>query len=764
MPEAPAQVFSAVGRSLRRPDGGEKVAGATRFAADIRLPGMLHCRLVLSPHAHARIRRVDGKAAAALPAVIGVYTARDLPLANTDPADRNRCPLALDRAQFVGHPVAAVVAETEAAAEDGAALVEVEYEEMPAAVEPLDAMAMDAPRVRVAEGGSGEEALAMHGAGGAAQAVKETTGPNVSSTTHFTRGDVAKGFAESTVIVERTYTTPVVHQGYLEPRAAVANLEPTGQLTVWTTTQALFYTRSEVAEALGLPEHQVRVIATPLGGGFGGKFILLEPLVAALALKLRRPVGAVMTRTEEFLAATPAPQCRIEVKTGARQDGTLAAVEGRIVFDAGAFPGAPVMIAALMLGGYYRFEHMDIKGYEVLTHKVGQGAYRAPGAVQASFAIESQMDEMARALGIDALDFRIRNCVVEGDPMNNGRTWPRIGLRQVLERLREARDSRRPAPPTPSSGGRLRRGVGLAVGGWMGGIEPANAVCRLDRDGTLTIVLGTVDMSGTNTAFGQIAAEAFGLPVDSIRVVNPDSESAPYAGSSGGSKITYTVGAAVEKAARDAREQLFRIAADHLEASVADLELVDKKIRVRGVPDGGVEVAALAKLSMQFGAKYEPVLGRGASATVQRAPAFAAHLAEVEVDTDTGRTRVISHLVVQDVGRAINPAAIEGQIQGAVAQGVGWALFEKMAYDEAGQLLSATFMDYALPQSDQVPLVDTILVEVPSELGPYGAKGVGEPPVIAAPAAIANAIRDATGARLTELPITGEALRRALAS
>jgi CO/xanthine dehydrogenase Mo-binding subunit len=762
MPEAPAPAFRAVGRSIPRPDGGEKVAGVTRYAADIRLPGMLHCRLVLSPHAHARLRRINGQAAVALPGVVGVYAARDLPLAKTDPADRNRCPLALDRVQFVGHPVAAVVAETEAAAEDGAALVEVDYDEMAASVEPLGAMAMDAPRVRVAEGGSGEEALAMHGAGGAAQSVKETTGPNVSSTTHFSRGDVAKGFAESTAIVERTYTTSMVHQGYLEPRAAVASVEPTGQLTVWTTTQALFYTRSEVAEALGLPEHQVRVIATPLGGGFGGKFILLEPLVAALALKLRRPVSAVMTRTEEFLAATPAPQCRIEVKTGARPDGSLAAVEARIVFDAGAFPGAPVMIAALMLGGYYRFEHMDIKGYEVLTHKVGQGAYRAPGAVQASFAIESQMDEMARALGIDGLDFRIRNCVREGDPMNNDRPWPRIGLRQVLERLREARAARPPAAAA-SPGGRMRCGVGLAVGGWMGGIEPANAVCRLDRDGALTIVLGTVDISGTNIALGQIASEAFGLPVDSIRVVNPDSESAPYAGSSGGSKITYTVGAAVEKAARDAREQLFRIAADHLEAAVADLELVDKTIRVRGVPGRGIGVAALAKLSMQFGAKYEPVLGRGSSATVQRAPAFAAHLAKVEVDLDTGRTRVLKHLVVQDVGRAINPAAIEGQIQGAVAQGVGWALFEKMAYDETGQLLSATFMDYAMPQSDQVPLVDTILVEVPSELGPYGAKGVGEPPVIAAPAAIANAIRDATGARLTELPITGEALRRALA-
>lgn len=753
---------SAIGRSLRRLDGGEKVTGLTRFAADLRLPGMLHCRLVLSPHAHARIVSVDGKAAAALPGVIGIFGGRDLQLRHPDPTDRNRCPLALERALFVGHPVAAVVAESEAMAEDAAALVRVVYEELPAAIDPEDAMRPDAPRVREAgEGGSGEAALAMHGAGGERESGGPTP-PNVVSTVHYSRGDVTRGLAEAEVVVERRYRTHMVHQGYLEPRAAVASLDATGQLSIWTATQALFHTRSEVAEALGLPEHRVRVTATPLGGGFGGKFVLLEPLAAALALVLRRPVAVVLSRTEEFLATTPAPRSVIEVTTGARRDGTLTALRARVIFDAGAFAGAPVSIACLMLGGYYRIPHLDIRGYEVLTHKPGNGAYRAPGAVQATFAMESQMDELARALGMDPLGLRLLNAVQEGDPMANGKPWPRIGLRECLARLAAERERRGPASaPDP---GRGRRGTGIAVGGWLGGIEPASALCRLDRDGTLTIVVGTVDMSGTSTTFAQIAAEAFGVPVEDVAVINADTEAAPYAGASGGSKITYTVGAAVERAAREARRQLLAIAAAHLEAAAEDLELVERRVRVRGMPDRGVTVQELARLSMQFGARYEPVLGRGSSATITRAPAFAAHLAEVEVDPDTGATHALRHLVVQDVGRALNPAAIEGQIQGAVAQGVGWALLERMAYDGAGQLLSATLMDYALPQSDQVPPVEVALVEVPSEAGPFGAKGVGEPPVVGAPAAIANAIADATGCRLTELPITSEALRYGMAA
>jgi CO/xanthine dehydrogenase Mo-binding subunit len=752
---------SPIGRSVRRLDGGEKVTGLTRFAGDVQLPRMLHARLVLSPHAHARIARIDGRAASARPGVLGVFAAADLGLAKVDPTGRTKCPLALDHALFVGHPVAAVVAESAAIAEDAAALVEVEYEPLPATLDALDAMRQNAPPVRAGAAAGDEAELAMHGAATGGERLREAVGPNVVSTQRFHRGDLARGFVEADVVVERRFDTPMVHQGYLEPRAVVADVDPLGALTIWTATQALFFTRSEVCEALGLPEHRVKIIATPLGGGFGAKFVLLEPLAAALALRLRRPVSVVMTRTEEFLATTPAPPAVIELKVGARRDGTLTALEGRAVFDAGAYAGAPLGIALLLIGSYYQVPNVELRGYEVLTHKPGNGAYRAPGAVQGTFAIESVMDELARTIGLDPIDLRLRNASRPGDPMVTGQPWPKMGLVECLERLREERGRRAPAPPSAGDG-RYRRGSAMAIGGWMGGIEPANAACRLDRDGTLSILVGTVDMSGTNTAFAQIAAEAFGLPVEDIHVVNGDSDSAPYAGASGGSKITYTVGLAVERAAREARRQLLAIAADQLEASVEDLEIVDRAVRVRGVPARAVAIGDLAKASMQFGAKYEPVFGRGGSATVARSPAFAAHLSEVEVDTETGAVHVTRHLTVQDVGRAINPAAVEGQIQGGVVQGIGWALFERMPYDAAGQLLAATLMDYALPQSDQVPSVESVLLEVWSEHGPFGAKGVGEPPVVGVPAAVANAVAAATGRRFTSLPITASNVMEAL--
>jgi CO/xanthine dehydrogenase Mo-binding subunit len=749
----------AIGQSMRRVDGGEKVTGLTRFAADVQLPGMVHAGLVLSPHAHARIVRIDGKRAEGAPGVLGVFTARDLGLAGPGATNRTKAPLAIDRTLFVGHPVVAVVAETAALAEDAAGLIEVEYEVLPSAVDVDAAARQDAPRVRQGEVASSQEELAMHGATAAGERLQEAVGPNVVSTKHYHRGDLARGLTEANLVVERRFTTPMVHQGYLEPRAAIAAVDPLGVLTIWTATQALFYTRSEVCGALGLSEHQVRIVATPLGGGFGGKFVLLEPLAGALAQKLRRPVSVVMTRTEEFLATTPAPPAVIDLKLGVRRDGTLTALEGRAVFDAGAFEGAPLSIALLLMGSYYQVPNLDLRGYEVLTHKPGNGAYRAPGAVQATFAVESVMDELARGIGMDPIALRLRNASKPGDLMVTGEPWQKMGLSECLERLRAERD-RRPRRAAATDG--VRRGVGVAIGGWMGGIEPANAVCRMDRDGTLSVVVGTVDVSGTNTALAQITAEAFGLPVEDVRVVNGDTDTAPYAGASGGSKITYTVGRAVERAARDARRQLLAIAADRLEAAVDDLEIVDRAVQVKGVPGRRVTLADLARGAMQFGAKYEPVLGHGASATVVRSPAFAAHLAEVEVDTATGEVRVVAHTVVQDVGRAINPAAVEGQIHGGVVQGIGWALLERMPYNAHGQLLTATLMDYALPQGDQVPTVDTVLVEVPSEHGPFGAKGVGEPPVVGVPAAIANAVADAIGERFTDLPIGAEAVLRAL--
>jgi CO/xanthine dehydrogenase Mo-binding subunit len=579
---------------------------------------------------------------------------------------------------------------------------------------------------------------------------------NVASRVRFARGDIERGLRESDQVIGRTFRTSVVHQAYIEPHATVADYDASAkQLTVWTATQGLFYSRENVAQVLGLPESSVRIVPTPVGGGFGAKILLLEPLAGALAMTLRRPVRLVLTRSDEFRTATPAPQTVLEVRVGAKRDGTLVAIQARLLFDAGALPGAPLSIAALMIGGVYQAPHLDIQGREVLTHKAPVGAYRAPGAPQAAFALESVIDDLARALGHDPLAFRLRNASAGGDPMPSGDAWPRIGLREALQAVGE--------DPLWRNRSQHGRGVGLAVGGWFGGIEPASACVRLNTDGTMHVVVGSVDISGTATGLAQVAAETLGVPVSRIRMVAADTDSAPASGMSGGSKIMYTVGSAVAKAAEDARRQILALAARRLEAAEGDLEIVDGAVRVRGVPARTVAVAEIARLTSGFGAGHPPVFGVASEAIVQRAPGFGAHVARVRVDADSGRVRVVDYAVAQDVGRAINPAAIHGQIYGGVAQGIGWALLERMIYDEQGSLATGSFLDYALPRATDIPTIRTTLVEVPSERGPFGAKGVGEPPVVPVAAAIGNAIADASGARVETLPIVPEAVVAALA-
>lgn len=748
--------FQVIGRPRRIDDGREKVTGQVHYAADLTLPGMLHARLVLSPYAHARIRNVETRPAENTPGVVRVVTGTDLADLRITPSSRARALLATERVIFAGQPVAVVLAETEAAAVDGADAVAVEYEPLPAAINPLAAMEPGAPLVWP-NGLPTEDwsEAGMHGIEDEGDAPVHGLS-NVSSTVHFTRGDVEAGFNQADVIVEHTYRTPMVHQGYLEPHATVAAPDPlSGEMTIWTSTQAQFYVRSEVAGVLGVNESQVRVIPTTVGGAFGGKFVLVEPLVAALAHVAGRPVRLVLTRSEEFLTTTPAPHGIIDVKLGAQRDGTLTALQARMIFDSGAWPASPVSIAGLLVGGYYRFPNLAIEGIEVLTHKPAVGAYRAPGATQATLAIESSMDELACTLEMDPIQLRLRNVCEEGDPMPNGKPWPRIGLRACLERLRDLPDWR-------DAQRRPNHGVGIAVGGWPGGLQPAAAVCQLNADGRLTVSVGSIDITGTHTGFTAIAAEAFGVTPDKVQIVAGGTDAAPYAGGSGGSKITYTVGAAVMRAAAEAREQVLSVAADHLEARSDDLEIVDGWVQVRGVPDRRVSLAEIGEMSRRFGGRYEPIFGHGRSAMTEHAPGFAAHLAEVVVDPETGVVHVIRYVAVQDVGRAINPLTIEGQMHGGAAQSIGWALREEMLYDDAGSLLTGTFMDYALPAIHGVPAIETHIVEVPSPSGPFGARGVGEPPVIPGAAAIANAIRDAAGIRPTEFPVTPERLLRAM--
>lgn len=751
--------MSVVGVAQKRQDSPRKLTGVERFAGDLRFPGMLYARPVGSPSAHARIDSVDSSAALEIPGVVAVLTADDLPIARDGKGNPYKTPIAQGEALYAGQIVALVLAETESAAEDGALAVIVNDTPLPVVKSLSQAMDFDAPLVRMHGTAGGDDEASMHNADAAAKVEHEAEKlpPNATGSTHFHRGDVAMGFAEADEIVELEIYSDTVHQGYIEPQACVVNIGPLGDLEVYTSTQASFYCRTRVAETVGYPVHKVKVTPMPVGGGFGGKFVLIEPMVAAAAVAVNRPVHLVYTRMEDFMAGNPAPECEISIKVGGKRDGTLTALQVRSVFDSGAGGSAPMEIGMILLGGYYRTDNLDIRGYSVTTHKAGAGAYRAPGAQQGSFAIESAVDELCARLDIDPLEFRIQNCVVEGDMRPNGRPWPDIGLKQALVALRE-HDAWK-ARSSSANGG---KGVGVAVGGWPGGVEPATAVCRLDADGTFTIVLGTADLTGSNTAFAQVAAQALDLSLDKVSVTTGDTSAAPFAGGTGGSKITYTVGPAVLKAAQEARHQVLSIASDHLEAAIDDLEISDGMVRVKGVPDASISLKQLASMSMQVAGKYEPVYGKGSTAITDTAPGFAVHLVEVDVDQETGGVEITRYVAVQDVGFAINPALVDGQIRGAVAQGIGWALFEGLVYDDDGQPVNPTFMDYAIPKADDIPPIETVFVEVPSVHGAHGSKGVGEPPAIPGPAAIANAIRNATGARITKLPMTAEVILQGL--
>jgi CO/xanthine dehydrogenase Mo-binding subunit len=408
----------------------------------------------------------------------------------------------------------------------------------------------------------------------------------------------------------------------------------------------------------------------------------------------------------------------------------------------------------IYIGGLYRIPSFRLHGYDVVTNTIPQGAYRAPGAVQGVFAIESAMDELAETLGVDPIELRLKSCIVEGDPMPHGQKWARIGLRDCLETLRDH-------PAWKDRTARPNEGVGVAIGALMVTLQSASALCRLESDGTITTVVGSVDISGSNTALLQIAAEAFGLPVERVAISNADSTGAPHSPMSGGSKITLVVGAAIVEACEDARRQAFAIAADQLEADLDDLELVEGRVTVRGAPERSIGLDRIHALTAMMYAQYPPVLGRGNIALKVRASAMAAHLARVRVDPETHRAEVLQYVAVHDVGRAINPAMVEENIHGGVAQGIGWALHEQMVYDEDGRLATASLLDYTLPGSHQIPTIESVILEIPSQSGPYGLRGVGEPPVIPVAAAIANAVSAATGRRQTTIPLTAEALRQA---
>jgi len=779
--------YQYLGKGRKSIDGLEKITGRARYVADLTLPGMLHARPVLSPYAHAEIVSVDASAARELPGVVGVFTADDLPTRDRAINSRHSAVLARGKVYFRGQPVAVVVAETEAIARDAADLVQVEYAPLPVVVDLLQAA--DPGAHVIWPNGLPKEGMDMTAAHAAVDKDEESNDrapSNIHAENHFARGDVEQGFAQADVVIERVYRTPIVHQAYMEPCAVVAEPGPLGSdMTLYVSTQGQFGLRDEVARLLGLPQRKVRVVPMTVGGGFGAKYGIIEALVGAAALKLQAPLRMVLTRSEDFLTTTPAPAGVIELKTGARRDGTISAIQARVLMDNGAFPFALGGIVGILLGGYYKCENVKIDCYEVLTNKPQAGAYRAPGAPSATFAIESNIDDMARALGLDPLEFRLCNAAETGDLMGNGDPWPDMGLKQCLERMREHplwrdRTNGSATKITENTGeglsntsasvpsvfsvanNRIAEGVGIAVGGWPCGMSPAAAVCRVDNDGTIRVDVGSVDVSGVNSSFVLIAAEILNVSPDQVEIVQGDTQSGPFAGPSGGSMTTYSVSGAVANAAHEVRRKLLELAAEEFEAAVDDLELKDGKVQVKGVPARAVPLGELAGKAEHKKGGPGPIVGEGRAAMPENAPGFVVHLVKVAVDRETCQITPLHYVAVQDVGFALNPTMVTGQIHGGVIQGVGWGLHEAMVYDEYGQLLTGSFMDYDIPKIDTVPTVETILVENRSPHNPFGARGIGEPPITAGAAALANAVRAAVGARVTELPIRAEALWRAL--
>jgi CO/xanthine dehydrogenase Mo-binding subunit len=750
-----------IGVPRPRPDAPAKARGATRYLADRPVRGLLHARLVLSPRAHARIVSIEREAALALPGVVAVLIAEDLPLKG-EGSDRQSRPLARSEVVFAGEPVAVVIGRTPEAAADGAELVHARLEALPALVDPEEAMRPDAPHVRIELAAEGDRSGSMDaqthagvGGGGDESIDAEDLSGNVTGRYRYREGDGPGAIARSVVTRAGEFTTSWIHQGYLEPQSCTAWVDADDTLVLETSTQSLFGARNEVAKALGLPQRRVRAMGTPLGGGFGGKWPLFDTLAAAAAWKLRRPVRLAATRSEDFAAANPGQPFGTALRIWADAEGRFTRLEARIVADSGAYEeGGAESLAGVLVAGPYAWPSFDIKAYGVRTNRFGVGAYRAPSAPPMAFAIETVIDEVAVALALDPIDIRRRNLVAAGALMVDGETWAAHGGADVLDALEASPLWRDRA--TAGEG----EGVGVALGYWPGATNAAAAACRVSPDGSVQVMTGVADMSGVAGGFQAIVADALGIASDTVQIVTLDSDAAPASPGSGGSTITYSAGRAIRRAAEAVARRLLEAAALQLEIAVEDLELVDGTVRPRGTPERAIPLAKLVRANARAG--RAPIEANATAEEPGLAPSVAGHVVRVRVDRETGAIAVLADHVVQDVGRVLNAALVEGQQHGAAAQGIGWATMERLVHDRNGQLLTGTFIDYALPRAEDVGRLEATSVEVPAAEGPLGAKGIGEAPVIAGAAAVASAVAAATGLRLRDLPMTGPRVWRAL--
>jgi CO/xanthine dehydrogenase Mo-binding subunit len=733
-----------VGTRPLRPDGVDKVTGRAKFGADLHVANMLIGKVLRSPHAHARIERIDVSKAQALPGVKAVITSADLCDLPSEfiPAgemmvnyrDMTRNVMAREKALYEGHAVAAVAATNEAIAAEALKLIQVDYEVLPHVMDVDQAMQPDAPLLH-------EE---MYTIGVEPRPAKPS---NIAKRVEFALGDVGAGFAQADVVVEHEFTTRPVHQGYIEPHACLASFSEDGQAELWCTTQGQFIVRSFCAKLLGMELSKLRVTASEIGGGFGGKTVVyLEPLALALSRKSGQPVKMVMTRQEVFQASGPTSGARIWVKIGATRAGRITAGEAVLKYQAGAFQGSPVQPGCMCAFAPYDLDNVKVVGFDVVVNRPKVAAYRAPGGPIAEFAVESVIDEIAKRLGLDPIEFRLKNAAKEGTKAAYGPKFGPIGLVQTLEAARAHPNYRVPLE--------ANQGRGVASGFWFNIGGDTCATLNLTEDGTVTLVAGTPDIGGSRASLAMMAAEELGIELEKVRPIIGDTSALGYNFLTGGSRVTFSSGMAVVEAARDMIRQLRERAAKVWEVPVDDVVWEDGYARPARAEVGDKKPLSLADIAKTAGKTGGPIVGNAAINATGAGPSLATHVVDVEVDPETGKVTILRYLAVQDAGKAVHPSYVEGQMQGGAVQGIGWALNEEYIYDENGRLQNPGFLDYRIPVCSDVPMIDTVIVEVPNPRHPYGVRGVGETPIVPPMAAIANAVESAIGIRFTELPMS----------
>src|SRR5271170_293207 len=746
------ELQKVVGTRPIRPDGVDKVTGRANFGADMVMPGMLWGKVKRSPHAHARIMSINIDKALKLPGVKAVVTSDDFPPIASDEAfvgegpmnvrDLSRNCLARDKVLYDGHAVAAVAATSPAIAEEACDLIEVQYHVLPYVIDVEEAMKPDAPLLHDDLFTQGVEP-------------KPTHPSNVAKVVAFNKGDVDAGFRDADVIIERRYSTQPVHQAYIEPHACVVSAAADGQCTIWSSSQGQFMVRAYCAKLLGIDISDIRAIPAEIGGGFGGKtLVYLEPVALALSKKTGRPVKIMMSREEVFRGTGPAAGGVIEVKFGAKKDGHIVAAELLVKLQAGAFPGSPVGPACMCGFAMYDFPHVSIVGYDVVSNRPKVAAYRAPGAPNSTFGTESCMDELARQLGIEPLRLREINAAKDGTKTAYGPTLVNVGYTQTLEVAKNHPHLKIKLGPN--------QGRGIASGFWFNiGGESAASV-HINEDGTASVVEGNPDIGGSRASMAMMAAEVLGIPYEQVRPVVADTSSTGYCFLTGGSRVTFATGMAVTQAAEKVVVELKKRAAMIWDISPEAIEWKDGKAYPAGPNAGSFEPLSIPEIALKAGRTGGPIAAEVSINAQGAGPGFATHICDVEVDRETGHVKVLRYTAIQDVGRAIHPSYVEGQIQGGVTQGVGWALNEEYIYDKNGRLDNPGFLDYRIPVASDLPMIEAVLIEVPNPRHPFGARGVGEVPIVPPMAAVANAIADAIGTRMRDLPMSPPKVRKAL--